>query len=414
MGTVNAVGMDVADFWEGVKAGRNGIRPIEGYDTSSQAATLAAEVKSDYKDVLKPAELRKMDRFTQHAMVASREAIADSGLSPDNTDYTRVGTLIASGIGGMSTTVREIARGEQRGMDKISPFYIPMTISNMAAGQIAIENGFKGDATCVVTACASSTHAVGLAMRQIRHGYADAIVCGGTEAAVIPLAMGGFTSMHALHIGDDPTRASIPFDAERNGFVMGEGAGVLVLEELEHAQARGAHIYAEVAGFGATCDAYHITAPDPSGEGAIGAMRQAVADAGLEPADISYINAHGTSTPLNDKTESAAIHAVFGATAAEPVAAEGSNGGFAPPTSSTKAMHGHALGATGAIEAIVCALACRDDFMPATINYQVPDPECDLDVIPGEGREATVRAALSNSLGFGGHNATLVVTKFTD
>jgi 3-oxoacyl-[acyl-carrier-protein] synthase II len=400
MGSVSCLGLNVTDFWGAIRAGQCGIAPIESYDTSGMAAHLACEVHTDYKDLLKPAELRKNDRFTQHALVASREAIADSGINPENCDYTRTGTIIASGIGGMSTTVREIARGNERGFDKISPFYIPMTISNMAAGQIAIENGFKGDCTCIVTACASSTHAIGEALRQIRHGYLDAIIAGGTEAAVIPLAIGGFTSMQALHIGDDVSRASIPFDAERNGFVLGEGAGVLVMEEYEHAKARGAHIYAEVAGFGASCDAHHITAPDPSGAGAISSMRMAIADAGLKPQDISYINAHGTSTHLNDKTETLAIHAVF----------DDCPSGT-PPTSSSKSMHGHMLGATGAVEAIVCAKACEEDYMPATINYQVPDPECDLDVIPNQGREATVLATLSNSLGFGGHNATIVLKK---
>jgi 3-oxoacyl-[acyl-carrier-protein] synthase II len=298
----------------------------------------------------------------------------------------------------MASTVREYERGSERSFERISPFYIPMTIANIAAGNIAIEHGFKGDCSCVVTACASSTHAIGQGLRNIRHGYADAALCGGAEATIIPLAMGGFTSMQALHFGDDPNRASIPFDAERSGFVMGEGAAMLMLEEYEHAVARGAKIYAEVAGFGATCDAYHITAPSTDGSGAVGSMGRAVKDAGLTPSDIGYINAHGTSTPPNDKSETLAIHTLFGKDAQIPV-------------SSTKSMTGHLLGAAGAVESIACVMAIKDEFIPPTINYRVPDPECDLDVVPNQGRAAKIDAALTNSLGFGGHNASLVVKR---
>lgn len=397
MGAVTPVGATLEDFWQNIRQGVCGIAPITAYDTETQAATLAGEVKLDLATKLEPAEMRKMDRFTQLAVIAAREALVDCGIDATNTDLSRADVLISSGIGGMATTVREYDRGLKRGFDRVSPFYIPMTIANISAGRIAIESGFKGDCSCIVTACASSTHAVGEAMRHIRHDYADVVLCGGSEASIIPLAMGGFTSMQALHIGDDRARASIPFDAERNGFVMGEGAGMLILEELEHAKARGAYIYAEIRGFGVTCDAYHMTAPEPGGQGAVRAMQAALADAGLLPKGIDYINAHGTSTPLNDKSETAAIHAVFGQKTTIPV-------------SSTKSMTGHLLGASGAVEAIVCALAIRDNFIPPTINYRVPDPECDLDAVPNEGRSTILRAALSNSFGFGGHNATLVVT----
>jgi 3-oxoacyl-[acyl-carrier-protein] synthase II len=408
---------------------------------------LAAEVRVDLRELLSAAELRRADRFTQLALIAAREAVADARLSAAEFDLERVDVLVSSGIGGMASTVREHSRGQKRGFDRISPLYIPMTIANIAAGRIAIEHGLRGDCSCITTACASSTHALGEAARHIRHGYADAAVCGGAEATVIPMALGGFTSMQALHRGDDPRRASIPFDAERSGFVMGEGAGILVLEALEHAEARGARVYAEIAGFGASCDAYHITAPEPEGRGAIAAMTRALADAELAPEAIGYINAHGTSTPLNDRCEALAIAAVFGGesgaaaggargteTAATETseatvdasaagsAATGAGGAPAatraattlPPVSSTKSMTGHLLGAAGAVEALICALALRDDFLPPTINYRVFDPDCALDVIANSGRTADgLQAVLSNSLGFGGHNASLILTKGT-
>jgi len=398
IGAVTPIGNTAPSFWEGIQAGRCGIAAITAYDTEAMAAKLAAEVKLDIGSVLAPAEMRKMDRFTQLAVIAAREAVADSGIGAETVDLTRTDCLVASGIGGMATTVREYQRGTDRGFDRISPFYIPMTIANIAGGTIAIEHGLKGDCSCIVTACASSTHAIGEAMRHIRHGYADAVVCGGTEATVIPLAMGGFTSMQALHTGTDLNRASIPFDAQRSGFVLGEGAGIVVLEEYEQARARGAKIYAEVAGFGASCDAFHMTAPDGSGQGAINSMSRAVADAQLSTGDISYINAHGTSTPLNDRTETKAIHSVFGENAGIPV-------------SSTKSMTGHLLGAAGAVEAIACTLALQKGFIPPTINYRDFDPDCNLDVVPNTGRSAELKAALSNSLGFGGHNASLVFSR---
>ena len=291
-------------------------------------------------------------------------------------------------------------RGEERGYDTVSPFVIPMIISNMAAGHMAIRYGFRGMCSCVVTACAGGTNAVGDAFLHIRDGYAEVMLCGGGEAAITPLAMGGFTAMKALYEGTDPRRASIPFDAERSGFVMGEGAGALLLEELDHALARGARIYAEVAGYGANCDAHHITAPAPGGAGGAACIALALADGDIMPEAVDYINAHGTSTPLNDASETAAIHTVFGNRAAELM------------VSSTKSMTGHLLGAAGAVEAIFTALALKEGFVPATIGYQVPDPACDLDIVPNEGRNANLRIALSNSLGFGGHNAAIVLKKW--
>jgi 3-oxoacyl-[acyl-carrier-protein] synthase II len=400
VGAITPLGATAQATWEAVRRGDCGIAPIRSYDTEGQAAKLAGEVGPDATTTVTPAEARKMDRFTLLALIAAREAFADSGITAANTALDRVDVLIGSGIGGLATTVREIDRAHSRGFDRVSPFFIPTTIANMAAGRVAIDLGLKGDSSCTVTACSSGAHALGEALRHIRHGYADVVLAGGAEACVIPLAMGGFTSMQALHTGTVVERASIPFDAERSGFVLGEGAGALILEDWEHAHRRGAPIYAELSGFGAACDAYHMTAPDPAGSGAIRAMTRAIADAGLEPTDIGYINAHGTSTPLNDKGEVLAIKAVF----------EGS--GSCPPVSSTKSMTGHLLGAAGAVEALICAFAVRDGFIPATINHRVPDPACDLDVVPNVGRETPVTHAMSNSLGFGGHNATLIVSRY--
>jgi 3-oxoacyl-[acyl-carrier-protein] synthase II len=318
-----------------------------------------------------------------------------SAIDPD-----RCGVILSSGIGGLDVTEREHLRGMERGWDKVSPFYIPSGICNMAAGQIAIDAGFQGMCSCPVTACAGGTNAVGDAFHYIRDGYADVMLCGGSEAAITPLAIGGFTSMKALSQSEDPARASIPFDKERNGFVMGEGAGILLLEELSHALARGAKIYAEFSGYGATCDAYHITAPRPDGSGGAKAMAMAMSDGGVKPEEVDYINAHGTSTHLNDAGETAAVKTVFGSHAYELA------------VSSTKSMTGHTLGAAGAIEAIFTALSLHDGFLPATINYQVPDEECDLDVVPNVGRAAALRYALSNSLGFGGHNACILLKKW--
>ena len=403
MGTVNPVGNTVSESWAAVRAGQCGIGPITRYDTSNMKVKLAGEVRGlDVDRLLGKREAKKMDRFTQLALVAADECMTDSGLDREAEDLDRCGVLFSSGIGGFETTGEAYARGNERGWDSISPFMIPMIISNMAAGHMAIRYGFRGMCSCVVTACAGGTNAVGDAFRHIRDGYAEVMLCGGAEAAVVPLAMGGFTAMKALHEGQDPLRASIPFDGERSGFVMGEGAGALLLEEYGHAKARGAKIYAEVIGYGATCDAHHITAPAPGGEGGAACMAQALADAGIEPESVDYINAHGTSTPLNDAGETAAIHTVFGEHARE------------LPVSSTKSMTGHLLGAAGAVEAIFTALALRDGYIPATIGYQVPDPACDLDVVPNRGREAELKIALSNSLGFGGHNAAIVLKKWEE
>jgi 3-oxoacyl-[acyl-carrier-protein] synthase II len=341
-----------------------------------------------------------MDRFVQLAMIATKEAIQDSRIEFDQTDRDRVGVYYASGIGGLKTIADEEDKGKEKGYDRLSPFFIPGAIINIAAGQIAIEYGLRGMATSSVTACASATNAIGDAFRAIRDGYLDVIVTGGAEGSLIPLGLGGFNVMQALNKSNDPTYASIPFDKNRSGFVMGEGAGTLLLEEYEHAVARGATIYAEIAGYGATCDAYHITGPDPEAMGATKCMAMAVADAGLRMEDVDYINAHGTSTPLNDKTETMAIHQAFGEHAKD------------LHVSSTKSMTGHLLGASGAVEGIFALLATREDFVPPTINTKELDPaECDLKYTLTHGITKEVRVAISNSLGFGGHNATILFKK---
>ena len=401
MGTVNPLGHNVADTWQAVRNGVCGIAPITQYDAAPQKVHLAAEVKDwDPTSVLDKKEVRHMARYSQLAMASAKEAVADSGLDLESIDRTRCGVIVSSGIGGIGNTEAEQMRCSEKGFDRASPFYIPSTIANMGAGLIAIAFGFQGMCTCPVTACAGGSNAVGDAFRHIRDGYATVMVCGGAEAAVTPLSIGGFTTMRALHTGEDKNAASVPFDARRSGFVMGEGAGILVLEELEHALARGAKIYAEMVGYGVTCDAYHMTAPAPNGEGGARAMAQALADGDMKPEDVDYINAHGTSTPLNDSGETAAIKTVFGDHA------------YKLAVSSTKSMTGHMLGAAGGVEAIFTALAVKEDYIPATINYQEPDPACDLDIVPNQGRHATVRCALSNSLGFGGHNACVLMKKW--
>lgn len=401
LGAVTPIGLTAPESWRAVQNGVCGVAPITQFDPSGMKVHLAAEVKGfDPENYMTRQEAKHMGRFTQLALAAAREAMADSGFRTENADPDRCGVTISSGIGGLSITEAEHDRGLARGWDRVSPFYIPSGISNMAAGQVAISTGFQGMCTCPVTACAGGTYAVGDAFHYIRDGYADAMLCGGTEAAVTPLAVGGFTSMRALTQTEDPGRASIPFDAERSGFVLGEGAAVLLLEELSHAQARGAKIYAEVVGYGATCDAYHMTAPRPDGSGGAKAMALALADGGVPPEEVDYINAHGTSTHLNDAGETAAVKTVFGPHA------------YKLAMSSTKSMTGHMLGAAGAVEALFTALALKDGFIPATINYRVPDGECDLDVVPNTGRAAVLRYALSNSLGFGGHNGSLVFKKW--
>ena len=422
MGAVTPVGNNVNDMWEAVKAGKCGIGKITHFNTENSAVKLAGEVKGfDPESIVDKAELRKMDDFTIYALAAADEAVKDSAIDFGKEDTLRCGVILSSGIGGLTTIQRECLRGESKGYDRVSPHFVPMSITNMAAGHVAIRFGLHGMCTCVVTACASGTNAVGDALRQIRDGYQDVIVCGGAESCITDFGIGGFTSMHALSKAEDVNRASIPFDKERSGFVMGEGAGVLILEEYEHAVARGAHIYAEIAGGAGNCDAYHMTAPDPDGayEVMLLALEDAgmkpedidyinvhgtstglgVKDAGIKPENIDYINAHGTSTKLNDKGETNAIKKAFGEHA------------YKLAVSSTKSMTGHMLGASGAVEAIISALAVKNDIIPPTINYQVPDDDCDLDIVPNKARESRVDYAMSNSLGFGGHNASIVLRK---
>ena len=401
LGAVTPVGLTASDSWQAVKDGVCGVAPITQFDPTGMKVHLAAEVKGfDPLVCMTRPESKHMERFTQFAVCAAKEALADAGFDIAQADPDRCGVIVSSGIGGIGLTEREHDKGKEKGWDRVSPFYIPMGICNIAAGQIAISSGFQGMCSCPVTACAGGTYAVGDAFHYIRDGYADAMLCGDTEAAVTPLAIGGFTSMKALSQAEDPNRASIPFDKERSGFVLGEGAGILLLEELEHAQARNAKIYAEVVGYGATCDAYHMTAPRPDGSGGAKAMTIALADGGAAPEDVDYINAHGTSTHLNDAGETTAVKTVFGQHAYELA------------ISSTKSMTGHMLGAAGAVEAIFTALSLWDGYIPATIHYQVSDEECDLDVVPNEGRKADLRYALSNSLGFGGHNGTILFKKW--
>ena len=403
MGAVTPLGLTLEESWAAVKADTCGIGPITQYDTTNQKVKLAGEVRGfNPEQYIDKREVLKTDRFVQFALASAAQAMEHSGLVMENENSQRCGVVFASGIGGFSTVQNECLKGNEKGYDRVSPYFIPMAISNMAAGNIAIRFGFHGMCTCPVTACASGTNAVGDAFRQIRDGYADVILAGGTEATITSLAVGGFTSLHALHTGSDPKRASIPFDKERSGFVMGEGAAALVLEEYEHAKARGANILAEVVGYGCTCDAHHITAPLPDGSGAAGAMTQALVDAGVDAASVDYINAHGTSTAMNDAGETAAVKLAFGEHAKELA------------ISSTKSMTGHLLGASGAVEAAFTAMALHDGFIPATLGYQVPDEACDLDVVPNHGREASIRYAMSNSLGFGGHNASILLKKWEE
>lgn len=406
IGAITPIGNDTKSMWEGVKAQKCGIAPITAYDTENRKVKLAAEVKDfDPNEKLDKNTARKSDRFTQFALVAAKEAIEDAdileeGKVKETIDTQRVGVIVSSGIGGLYTIQHEDARGVQKGYDRVSPHFIPMVISNMAAGQIAIQYGLHGMCSCVVTACAGGTNAIGDSFRQIRDGYADMMVCGGAEASITELGMGGFTAMKALNQSTDPNRASIPFDKDRSGFVMGEGAGMLVLEEYEHAVARGAKIYCEVVGYGSNCDAYHVTAPLSDGSQAAKCFELALEDAKIKKDAIDYINAHGTSTHLNDMCETMAIKKVFGEKAEDLM------------VSSTKSMTGHLLGASGAVEAIITALSVKEDYVPATINYQNFDEDCDLDIVPNEGRNVKVDYAMSNSLGFGGHNACIVLKKF--
>lgn len=400
MGAFTPVGKSVETLFDSLKAGRHGMGLITRFDTADFKAKVAAEIRGYAPlDYLPKAEARKMDLFTQYAVIAAAEAMGDSGLE-GKVNPERFGVYVGSGIGGMETFAAGAVTVEQQGPRKISPFIIPMMISNMATGMISIRYGAAGPSLPVVTACATSTHAIGEAFRAIKHGYADAILAGGTEAAVHPLAMAGFQNAMALNNTDDPESASIPFDKRRNGFIMGEGAGVLVLEEYEHAVRRGANIYAEVVGYGNTADAHHMTAPHPEGAGAIRAIRLALEEGGYEEGMAVYVNAHGTSTPLNDKAETHALKVAFGEEAARKLR-----------ISSSKSMTGHMLGAAGAVEAIVSVMTLRTGIVTPTVGYQVPDEDCDLDITPNRAVYAPCDFAISNSFGFGGHNAVVALKK---
>lgn len=402
LGCVTPVGTGKDDFWVNIKSGVSGIDKITRFDYTNYQTQIAGEVK-DFtpENYISKKELKKMDRFTQFAMVASKLAVADSELDLDSVDKNRMGTVIGTGIGGVETIEAQHKNLLEKGNRRVSPFFIPMMIGNMAAGQVAIEFGAKGPSTNICTACASGTNSVGDAFKIIQRGDADIMIAGGTEAAVTEFAVAGFCNMKAMSTNNDnPKKASRPFDKDRDGFVMGEGCGILILEELESAIKRNAKIYAEVVGYGMTSDAYHITTPAENGEGAARSMQVAINDAGINPNQIDYINAHGTSTYYNDLYETMAIKSVFGEDAKN------------VSISSTKSMTGHLLGASGAIEAIVCALAIKENFVPPTINLENPGEEMDLDYTPNKGKERTINYALSNSLGFGGHNATLVFKRY--
>ncbi|WP_025948679.1 beta-ketoacyl-ACP synthase II [Geobacillus thermocatenulatus] len=402
IGAVTPLGNDAETTWKNVIAGQSGIDIVTRVNPDDFPAKVAAEVKDfDPSLFIDRREARKMDRFTQFAVAAALMAVKDANLDIHESNAERVGVWIGSGIGGMETFEQQFEIFQQRGYRRVSPFFVPMMIPDMAAGQVSIILGAKGINSCTVTACATGANSIGDAFKVIQRGDADVMITGGTEAPITKMSFAGFCANTALSTNPDPKTASRPFDKNRDGFVMGEGAGIVVLEELEHALRRGAKIYAEIVGYGATADAYHITAPAPGGEGGVRAMRQALQDAGLKPEDIDYINAHGTSTEYNDKYETAAIKEVFGDHA------------YKLAVSSTKSMTGHLLGATGAVEAIFSVLAIRDGIIPPTINYETPDPECDLDYVPNEARRQDVRAVLSNSFGFGGHNATLIFQKYT-
>jgi 3-oxoacyl-[acyl-carrier-protein] synthase II len=399
IGVVTALGQTLDTFWASLLAGRSGISPIKSFDVTDFPCKIGGEIHDfdPTKFGMDPKEARRNDRYTQLGFAAAKLAMQDSGLDPTTVDRERAGVIIGSGIGGMSTFETQARTIIEKGPRKVSPFFIPAMISNMASGIVAIEFNFAGPCFTVVSACATSTHALGEAMRTIQYGDADVMVAGGAEASVTPLSFAGFCSMKAMSTNNDnPEKASRPFDANRDGFVMGEGGCVFILESEEYARARGARIYCELAGYAATADAFHITQPDPDARGLASAMRRALADAGVTAAEVNYINAHGTSTPYNDKFETIAIKKVFG-DSAKSVA-----------VSSTKSMTGHLLGAAGAVEAAVCVMAIKTGEIPPTINYETPDPECDLDYVPNVKRSAKVDVAMSNNLGFGGQNASIV------
>jgi len=402
MGCVSPLGLNVEETWQALLAGKSGVAPITHFDASQHKTKFAAEVKGfDAAKLFGAREARKMDRFTQFALASAQEALAQAGLPIDESNRDRIGVVIGSGIGGIATLLENYEVMQQRGPDRVSPFLISMMIPDSAAGALAIRLGVRGPNFAIATACATGNNALGEAAAIIRRGAADVMIVGAAEAAIVPLAMAGMNVMTALSTRNQaPQKASRPFDKDRDGFVMGEGAGILILEALESAQARRARILCELSGYGASDDAHHITAPAENGAGAVLAMRWALEDAGLQPTDIGYINAHGTSTPLNDKSETAAIKQVFGEHA------------YRLPISSTKSMTGHLLGASGAVEATICVKVLQENVLPPTINYETPDPECDLDYVPNVARPARPAHVMSNSFGFGGHNATLIFSRF--
>ncbi len=404
MGAVSPLGMSVESTWESLLAGKSGAGPVRAFDASGFLVRIACEVKGfDVEAFMDKRDARKMDLCTQYAVAAGTMAWKDAGFDGGGFDPEATGVIVGSGVGGIQTFGTQHSILMEKGPRRVSPFFIPMMIADMPSGAISIKLGLKGPNFATVSACASGAHAIGVAFRAIARGDADVVVSGGAEAAVCPIALAGFANMKAISTrNDDPEKASRPFDADRDGFVLGEGAGIVVLEELERAKARGARVHAEVVGYAATADAHHITAPAPDGEGGARAMATAIADAGIAPEDIQYVNAHGTSTPLNDKFETAALKTVFGDHVAKLA------------VSSTKSMTGHLLGAAGGVEFIFTALATRESVIPPTINYETPDPECDLDYVPNQAREANVTFALTNSFGFGGHNAVLAVRRFEE
>ncbi len=403
IGVLTPIGLTLQDYWQNLIAGKSGAAPITYFDTSAYDTRFACELKGfKATDYLDRKGSQRMDPFSQYAIISSDMAVADAGISAKNEDPDRIGVIFGSGIGGMTTYDTRFTNYVQGGPRRISPFFIPMLIPDIAAGNISIRHGFQGPNYATVSACATASHAIGDAFRTIQFGDADAMVCGGSEAPITPMGLGGFNSMKALSTrNDEPQKASRPFDAKRDGFVMGEGGGALVLEELEHARKRGAKIYCELVGMGFTADAYHITAPPEGGEGAVRSMKRAIRDAGIRPEELDYINVHGTSTPLGDISETCAIKTVLGDHAR------------VVNISSTKSMTGHLLGAAGAVEAVAAIMACKDNMIPPTINYEFSDPACDLNYTPNNAVSRPVQYALSNTFGFGGHNATLIMKKFT-
>lgn len=401
MGVVTSLGQELDLFWDNLTQGKSGISRIESFDTSDYPTQIAAEIKEfNVEEYVDRKEARKMDRFVQFAAAGAFKALQDSGLNiAEDTNPERVGVMIGSGIGGLGTLEAQHSILLEKGPKRMSPFFIPMMIANMASGHVSILTGAKGPNTTTVTACATGTHSIGDSMKMIQYGDADVMICGGAEATILKTGLGGFCAMRAMSTrNDEPERASRPFDAERDGFVMGEGAGILILESLEHAQKRGAKIYGEVIGYGLSADAHHMTDPDPNG--AFRAMNMAIANAGIEKTEVDYINAHGTSTPAGDRSETTAIKELFGEHA------------YKLAVSSTKSMTGHLLGAAGGVEAVICGLTLKNGVIAPTINLENPDPDCDLDYVPNEARKSDVKVAMSNSFGFGGHNATIILKKF--